>query len=184
MYIIIIVYLKVQQCALLDDEIPSSSVAIIGGAVGGVLLLLMIAVVLYIVILCVRRLNRKKKHDKITYSTSKLNTDVTMDYNPSYDVIKGNTADHIYETLEQGDSDDFITTDPSSNVHTKGHSKTSEDKYNNVQPKEPMQHSDVDGYIIIYPTTDQSHNVRGIHSHSTASSPKQDEYGVVNQPRS
>ena len=152
----------------------SGSVAIIGGAVGGVVLLLMIIVVLCIVILCMRRSHRKKEDDKVTYSTSKLNTDVAMDNNPSYDVTKANTVDYSYDTINPGDSDVPITTNPSYDVHTKPYSKTSEDDYNYVQPNELMQHSDVDGYIKIHPNIDQSHDI----------SPTQDEYGVVNQPRS
>ena len=87
--------LKLSFINTIDVPIPnntgssSDSVAIIGGAVGGVILLLMIIVVLCIVILCMRRSHRKKgfEDEKVTYSTSKLNTDVSMDYNPSYDII-------------------------------------------------------------------------------------------------
>ena len=57
---------------------------------GGVILLLMITVVLCIVILCVRRRHRKEipVDDKVFYNTSKLNTDVPVEYNPSYGVTK------------------------------------------------------------------------------------------------
>ena len=155
----------------------SVSVAIIGGAVGGVILLLMIIVVLRIVILCMRRSHRKKD-DKGTYGIDKLNTgviliirnpscDVTIDHNPSCDVTKANTVDYSYDTINPGGSDVPIITNPSYNVHTKPYSKTSEDEYNYVQP------NDVDGYIKIYPSTGQSHDIRGIHSHSIANSPLQ-----------
>ena len=136
--------------------------------------MLIIIVVLCIVILCMRRSHRKKEDDKVTYSTNKLNTDVAMNYNPSYDVTKANTVDYSYDTINPGGSDAPITTNPSYNVHTKPYSKTSEDDYNYVQPNELMQHSDVDGYIKIHPNIDQSHGI----------TPTQDEYGVVNQPRS
>ena len=159
----------------------SDSVAIIGGAVGGVILLLMIIVVLCIVILCMRRSHRKKGLH-IANNTTILNTDVTMDNNPSYDITKVDTVDYSYDTINPGDSDVPITTNPSYNVHTKPYSKTSEDDYNYVQPNEPMQHSDVDGYIKMYPSVDHSHGIRGIHLHSTANGPKHDEYVVVNQP--
>ena len=173
----------------------SVSVAVIGGAVGGVILLLMIIVVLCIVILCMRRSCRKKGSHMVD-NTIKLNTNVTIDHNPSYgvtidhnpsyDVTKVNTVhmDYSYDTINPGGSDVPITTNPSYNVHTKPYSKTSEDEYSYVQPNEPTQHSEVDGYIKIHPTIDQSHGIRGIHSHPTAKTPKQEEYGVVNQPRS
>ena len=152
----------------------SDSVAIIGGAVGVVVLLLMIIVVLCVVILCMRRSHMKKEDDKITYTTSKLNTDVTMDSNPSYDVTKVDTVNYSYDTINPGGSDVPITTNPYYNVHTKPYSKTSEDDYNYVQPNELMQHSDVGGYIKINPNVDLCHGI----------SPTQDEYGVVNQPQS
>ena len=151
-----------------NSDNSSDSVAIIGGAVGGVILLLMIIVVLSIVILCMRRSHRKKG-SHVVDNTAKQNADVTLDYDPTYDVIKN--------TINPGDSVAPITTNPSYNVHTKPYSKTSEDEYNYVQP------NDVDGYIKIHSNTDQSHAIRGILSHSTTSSPQQDEYGVVNQPR-
>ena len=115
-----------------NSDNSSDSVAVIGGAVGGVILLLMIIVVLYIVILCMRRSCRKKESHAVD-NTAKLNTDVTLDFNPSYDVIK-----------TPGDSDTPVTTNLSYNVHTKPYSKTSEDEYNYVQP------NDVDGYIKIH----------------------------------
>ena len=82
-----------------------------------------------------------------------------------------------YDTINPGGSDAPITTNPSYNVHTKPYSKTSEDEYNYVQP------NDVDGYLKIYPSTGQSHGIRGINSHSTANNTNEEEYGVVNQPR-
>ena len=145
---------------------------------GGVILLLMIIVVWCIVILCMRRSHRKKG-SPVVDNTIKLNTDVTIENNPSYDVTKANTLDHIYDSIKLEDSD---VINPTYDVHTKPCSKTNEDEWNYIQPNEPTQHSD--GYIKIYPNTDQSHGIRGIHSHSTANTPEQDEYGVVNQPQS
>ena len=106
----------------------------------------MIIVVLCIVILCMRRSHRKRD-DKVTYSTGKLSTDVTVDCSQSCDVFNSNIVDHLYSTIEPGDSDVPITTNPSYNVHTKPYSKTSEDEYNYVQPNEHMQHSDFDDTI-------------------------------------
>ena len=142
-----------------DDS--SDSGAIIGGAVGVVILLLMIIVVLCIVILCMRRSHRKKGSD-----VTKVNT-VHME--------------HLYDTIDPGGSDVPITTNPSYNVHTQCYSKTSEDECNYVQPNEFTQHSESDGYMKIYPTTGQSHGIRGVHSHPTANTPKQDEYGVITE---
>ena len=158
-----------------NSDNSSDSVAIIGGAVGGVILLLMNIVVLCIVILCMRRSCRKKGLH-VGDNTIKLNTDVPIDHNPSYDVTAADTVDHLYDTINPEGSDVPITTNPSYNVHTKPYSKTSEDEYNYVQPN--------DGYIKIYPTTGQSHGIRDIHSHSIANSTNEEEYGVVNQPRS
>ena len=158
---------------LLDNvPIPDNSgsslsdiVAIIGGAVGVVILLLMIIVVLCIVILCMRRSHRRAD-DKVPYGINKLNN-VTIDHNLSYDVTEANTVDYSYDTINPGGSDVPMTTNPSYNVFTKPYSKTSEDEYNYVQP------NDVDGYIEIYPSTGQSHDIRGINSYSTSNSPKQ-----------
>ena len=175
-------------CKCVDDGktssnsgISSDSVAIVGGAVGAVMLLLMIIEVLCIVILCMRRCDGKGD-DRVPCGINKLNTDVSMEYNPSYDVTEASTVDYSYDTNNPGGSDVPITANPSYNVHTKPYSKTSEDDYNYVQPNEPMQHSDVDGYIKMYPSVDQSHGIRGIHLHSTVNSPKHGEYVVVNQP--
>ena len=166
----------------------SDSGAIMAGAVGGIVLLLMIILVLCIVILCIRRSHRKKGSNA-TDNTTKLNTNVTMDHNPSYDIAMDNNpsydvskVDYSYDTINPRDSDLSMTTNPSYNIHTKPYSKTSEDEYNYVQPNELIQHLELDGYIKIYPTIDQSHGIQGIHSHPTANTPKQEEYGVVNQP--
>ena len=179
------VYMYINIVVPNNSDDSSDSGAIIGGAVGGVILLLMIIVVLCIVILCMRRSHRKKGSHVVDNAT-KLNTNVTIDHNPSYDVTKVNTVymEHLYDTIDPGDSDVPITANPSNNVHTKCYNKTSEDEYNYVQPNEFTQHSESDGYMKIYPTTGQSHGIRGVHSHPTANTPKQDEYGVVNQPRS
>ena len=138
------VLLGIETGAMSDNTGSSSgSVAIIGGAVGGVILLLMIIVVLCIVILCVRRSHRKKE-PHVVDNTTKLNTNVTIENNPSYDGTKANTVDYSYDTINPGGSDVLITTNPSYDVHTTPYSKTSEDDYNYVQPNEliPDQHSD------------------------------------------
>ena len=99
----------------------SENSAIIGGSVGGVIvLLLMITVVLCTVIVCVRRSHEKGRftlNNKVFYNTTKLNANVTIEYNPSYD------------------------------VPTKPYSKTSEYDYDYVQPNELVQHSDLEDTI-------------------------------------
>ena len=129
-----------------DSGSSSDSVAIIGGAVGGVILLLMITVMLCIVIVCMRRCHMKEG-SPVDDNTTKLNTDVTIDNNPSYDATKANTLDHSYSTINPGGSDVPITINPSHNIPTKPYSKTSEDDYNYVQPNELVQHSELEGTI-------------------------------------
>ena len=81
---------------------------------GGVILLLVITLVLFIVILCVRckKEGTSPVDSKVfNYTTScKLNTNVTIQNNPSYDVTEANTSDYLYIT--PGDPDVPITTNP------------------------------------------------------------------------
>ena len=157
----------------------SENRAVIGAAVGGVILLLMITAVLCIVIVYVRRSHEKGKftlNDKVLYNTTKLNTNVTIEYNASYDVAKVNAMDNgstittgnsdfpitpnpSYSTHNEttnngngksndpGGSDVPITTNPSYNVHTKPYSKASEYDYDYVQPNGLIQHSDLEDTI-------------------------------------
>ena len=106
----------------------------------------MITVALCIVILCMRRCHRERGN-KIASNTTKLNTDVTIDNNPSYDVTKANTLDHSYSTINPGGSDAPITINSSYDVPTKPYSKASEDDYNYVQPNEFVQHSNLEDTI-------------------------------------
>ena len=124
----------------------SDSVAIIGGAVGGVILLLMIIVVLCIVILCMRR-SCMKEDNKVTYSTTKPNKDITVDCNQSYNVTKPNRINQLYFKTKLGDSDAPIATSPAYSIPIKHHSKASEDECDYVQPNEFMQHSDLEDAI-------------------------------------
>ena len=159
----------------------SNSGAVIGGVMGGIILLLMIIVVMcIIVILCMRRSPREKGSDVVD-NTAKLNTDVVMHGNPSYDVTKANTVHMEYsydDTINPRGSDVPITTNPSYNVHTKAYSNASEDEYNYVKSSQHYS----DRYLKVYPSTDQGHGIQAIHSHPTADTPKQEEYGLVNQP--
>ena len=93
------------------------------------------------------RRSHRKGDDKVTHSINKVSTDVTVDCSQSCDVFKSNIVDHLYRTINPGDSDVPITTNLSYDVHTKPYSKTSEDEYNYVQPNELMQHSDFDDTI-------------------------------------
>ena len=80
--------------------------------------MLMITVVLCIVVVCMRRYHRERDH-KVAYNTITLNTDVTIEDNPSYDVIKADTLDHSYSLINPGGSDVPININPSYNVPTK-----------------------------------------------------------------
>ena len=71
----------------------------------------MITVVLCIAIVRMRRCHRKADN-KVTCNTTKLNTDVTIDDNPSYDVTKANTVDISYNTIKPQGSDVPITSNP------------------------------------------------------------------------
>ena len=129
-----------------DSGISSDIVAITGGAMGAVILLLMITLLLCIVMVCMRR-SQMKKGSPVDDSATKLNTNVTIDNNPSCDVTKANTIDYSYSTTNPGGSDVPITINPSYNVHTKPYSKTSEGIYNYVQPNELVQHSELEDTI-------------------------------------
>jgi len=107
----------------------SDNSAIIGGVTGGVILLLLtITVVLCVVIVCIKRSHKKGKspveYDKVFYDATKLNTAVTIQHNPSYDVIKTNRVDYS--------SDVPVIPNPSYGVTTKPYSKATEDDYNYV----------------------------------------------------
>ena len=66
--------------------------------------------------MCIRRCHRERRY-KVAYNTTKLNTHVTLNNNPSYDVT--NTLDHSYSTINPGGSNVPITINPSYNVPTK-----------------------------------------------------------------
>jgi len=79
--------------------------------------------------------------DKVIYDATKLNTAVTIERNPSYDVLKTNKVDYS--------SDVPVTPNPnpSYGITTKPYSKATEDDYTYVQPNEFNQHSDLDETI-------------------------------------
>ena len=97
---------------------------------GVIMLLVIITVVLCIVILCSKRSyrNRTSSVDN-QYSGTKVNTDVTIEHNPSYDVIKMDNS-----TIKSGD---LNVSDPSCSTPTKPYS---EDEYNFTQY---VHHSDL-----------------------------------------
>ena len=106
---------------LLDTSSSGSSTdgrIIIGVTMGGVILLLVIiTVVLCVVILYMKRYQKKKASsvdDRVSYSATKLNTNVSIEQNPSYVInVDNNTI------KPAGDVDVPITSNPSYNVHTK-----------------------------------------------------------------
>ena len=121
------------------------SVVIIGGALGGVILV-MIIVVLCIVILCMRR-SCMKEDNKVAYSITNPNKDVTVDHNRSHNVTKPNRINHLYFKTKPGVSDAPIATSPAYSVPIKHHSKAIEDECDYVQPNEFMQQSDLEDAI-------------------------------------
>ena len=139
----------------------SDNGAIIGGAVGGVILLLMTIIVLCIVILCVRRHHRREssqEYDKVFYDKTKLNTEVTIKCNPSYEATEDETTDYLpYSTINE-DSDVPITTYSSDAVPPISCSKTISEEYDDtVQAKGFVQYSDVEDNIKM--DTSPSHGV-------------------------
>ena len=111
---------------------------------GGVILLLMITVVLCIVILCVRRCHRKRipVDDKVFYNTTKLNTDVPVEYNPSYGVTKKDN-----NIIKTGNPVVSITTNPVYNVPAKPYMNINEDECDYAQTS---QHSDLNESVKMY----------------------------------
>ena len=83
----------------------------------------------------------RKESKKVPCNAAQLNTDVTIENNPSYDVTQVNSVTNPIHL------DVPITANPSYNVPTRPYNKTSEDTYNYVQPSEFTQHSGVDGPI-------------------------------------
>ena len=145
---------------------------------GGVILLLVITVVLCIVILCVRR-NKEGASpvdNKVFNNTTscKLNINVTIQNNPSYDVTE---ADYLY--IMPGDPDVPISTNPSYSVPAKPYSKTSKDEHSYEQSDEFNQYSGLEATITM--------DVNPSYGISTAKGVQQSnegECGVFNQPNS
>ena len=88
-----------------------------------------------------------KEDNKVTYSTTQPNKDVTVDYSQSYNVTKPNRINHLYFKTKLGDSDALIATSAAYSIPIKHHSKASEDECDYVQPNEFMQHSDLEDAI-------------------------------------
>ena len=142
-YYLCLAKLYYYACVILDNtsngnDSNSDLAALIAGAVGGFILLLMIIVVfLCIVILCMIKLHRKESKE-VPCNAAQLNTDVTMENNPSYDVTQVNSVTNPIHL------DIPITANPSYSVPTRPYSKISEDTYNYVPPNEFIQHPGLD----------------------------------------
>ena len=166
---------------MIDDDSSSSdsNVIIIIGTMGGVMLLLFIILVFCIVILCVT-CNKKGAsvvNNKVFNNTTncKLKTNVTIENNPSYDVIKADTSDYL--SIKPEDPYVPITTNPSYSVPVKPHSITSKDEHNYEQPDEFNQYSGLEATITM--DVNLSHLVTA----NGAQQSKEGEYGVINQPK-
>ena len=88
-------------------------------------------------VLCLKRCHGKEDKN-VSCNTAQLNTDVTIEDNPSYGVT---------QVIKPRDSNVPFMTNPSYSVSTRPYSKTSEDMYNYIQPDEFTQHSDLDRSI-------------------------------------
>ena len=97
---------------------------------GVILLLVIITVVLCVVILCIKRYRKNKASsvdDQASYSATKLpNRNVSIEQNPSYDVIRVDNS-----TIKPGDLNGINLY---YNTPLKTYSKTSEDEPNYAQP--------------------------------------------------
>ena len=160
-----------------NDSSNSDSTAIIIGTMGGVILLLIIIIVLCILILCVRcnKEGASRMDNKVFNNTTdcQLNTNVTIENNPSYDVTKANTSDYL--CIKSEDPDVPITTNPS---YSELHSKTSKDEHIYEQPDEFNQYSGLEPTI----TMDVNPSY-GISTANSAQQSNEGEYGVINQPK-
>ena len=94
----------------------------------------------------------RKESKKVPCNVAQLNTDVTIENNPSYDVTQVNSMTNPIHL------DIPITANPSYSVPTRPYNKTSEDTYIYMQPNEFTQHSGLDGPIEL--ETNPSYVVR------------------------
>ena len=114
---------------------------------GGVVLVLVITTMLLcIVMLCVKRFYKEKaSSERLSYNTSKLQKDIPIGQNPSYDVIEMANGG-----IKRGDTDILITTNPSYAAAAKPYScKASDDECNYVQTNinEPDEYLDLEDTI-------------------------------------
>ena len=127
-----------------DSGSNSDSCGIIGGVMGGIILLLIIILVLLCIVIAYVRRSHKKAVNKMFHNASKLNTNVMIESNPSYDVTKPDTGNSLYSTIKR---DIPITANPSYSVSSKPYNKASKDEYNYVQPNEFNQHTGLEDTI-------------------------------------
>ena len=122
----------------------SDSSSIIGGTVGAVI---MTIIVLCIAILCKRRPHGTESphaYDQVFYDTTKLNSYVSIEHKPSYNVTENEIGEYLYSTINEDSNVPNTTTSPYP-VPAMPSSKTSEDK--TVRANEFIQHSDVEGTV-------------------------------------
>ena len=80
----------------------------------------------------------RKEGKKVPCNAAQLNTDVTIENNPSYDVTQVNSVTNPIHLVVP------ITANPSYSDPTRPYNKTSEDTYIYMQPNEFTQHSGLD----------------------------------------
>ena len=194
-----------------SDSSSDTNAIIIGGAVGGVILLLMITVALCIVILYVRRSYTKEEFHVYDQAFCNKALSVVMEHNPSYDVtntdkfpgIQTNEEEQNYECIQYLDLNDTtkMDTNPSYGMHTVENRETAFSTTatnSNMQDYQPFNsshdHNHYDSILYhetaqhhhIAVTTDQNYGARTVPSLLNANKIKpteDEEYGVINQPR-
>ena len=100
--------------------------------------------------------------DQVFYNTTKLNSYVSIEHKPSYNVTENETVDHSYSTINVEDSNVPNATTSPYPVPAMPSSKTSEDK--TVRANESIQHSDVEGTVKM----DTNHEVSTGEDRATA----------------
>ena len=107
-------------------------------------------------------------NDKVLYNTTKLNTDVTLQDNPSYVVNKANTI--------VDDNDIPLIPNPSYNICMKAYTKANEDGY--AQVDEFIQHSGFNDAIKMEtnPSYGASTREHGVANFSATSGPNDYDY--------
>ena len=127
-----------------DSGSSSDGCGIIGGVMGVFLLLSMIIIVLLCIVMVYMRRSHKKAMNNMFHNVTRLNTNVVIESNPSYDVSKADTGNSLYSTIKR---EVPINANPSYGISSKPYNKANKDEYNYVQPNEFNHHSGLEDTI-------------------------------------